>query len=71
MQNTTGWIEPKFPKEYRFKRYKVIRIYHTFARSKREAVNLVADGKVELEAEFAAEEQPKGWKGNLLKQLFG
>ncbi len=55
----------------RYRQYKVIRVYWTWARSKKDALKFVQEGTVEPEAEFAVEEQPQGWLGSLLKQILG
>jgi len=53
------------------RRFKVIRIYRTWAENKHEALKWVIESEPAPEVEFAVEEQPKGWFGATLKQMFG
>jgi hypothetical protein len=59
------------PKRFPLKRYKVVRIYYAWTRTKGEALRYAVEGAIEPEAKIAIAEEPKEWKGNLLKQLFG
>ena len=58
-------------KRYPLKRFKVIRIYYAWTRSKQDALKYAIEGAIDPDVEFAVEEQPKGWMGNLVKQLLG
>jgi 23S rRNA-/tRNA-specific pseudouridylate synthase len=52
-------------------KYKVIRIYWVWAEGNHEAIKQIVEGEPKPDVEFAVQEQPKGWIGNLMKQLLG
>ena len=74
---TKTWIKPdlnraRATKQVQLMRqFKVIRIYWTLAEGKHEAITWIAENEPNPDVEFAVEEQPKGWFGAMLKQMFG
>jgi hypothetical protein len=64
-------MKTKKQPEQAYLHWKVIRIYWTWAESKKDAVKRIQEEEPEPEVEFAVEEKPKGWLGTLFKQIVG